>query len=346
MNIDEFLVNKSAWCEIDQKIIIKINYNKNVDYLYTTYLYDWSIYNESKLSLIGIYDKKHNELYGNSYYLDNNEYINMKSTKYKGSIEQITNNLYEKLDIILEDYIINNESELMNLAQAKFDKYISDQRNYEEIKSKAIDKYIHDEEFKKSRFSKSFGKYEINETKLKLECLDDIDKVSKDIFDKYINSNEQVYLGYRVDNEIIEGTNKEDIGFNLLVLKLKNNLLQELKNNPIYEYKKKHDILKSIKDLDAQMVTITLKHNDNLITFKYPRSKIYSMCYSKYKIPDLKAREQMEEWYKDRTISEDDLFMSEIVKIEYAKKVLYEDQSMLNKQNIEQEMNDITDEMY
>lgn len=345
MNIDEFLVNKDNWCEIDRHTIIKVKYNEKVDYIYTTYLFDWSMYDDSKLTLIGVFDKKHNELYGNSYYLNNDEFSNMKSAKYIGPIQQITKNLYEKLDILLEDYIINKETELMDLAQEKFDEYIANESNYREIKKKVIDKYIHDEEFIKDRFSRSFYEREIDRTELKLKCLDDLDAVAKDIFEKFINSKDEIYLGYRIDNKSINGTNQEDIGFSLLLYKLKNNLLQELKNNPIYEYKKKHDILKSIKDLDAQMVTVTLKHKDNFITFKYPKSKVNSMYFSEYKIPDLKVREQILEWYKDRTISEDDLFMSEIAKIEYARKVVYEDQSLLNKQNIEQEMNEIDYEM-
>ena len=48
----------------------------------------------------------------------------------------------------------------------------------------------------------------------------------------------------------------------------------------------------------------------------------------------------MKELYKD-SYNIDNLFISEIIKIEYSRKIIYEDQNILNKQNIEQEMNEI-----
>lgn len=106
------------------------------------------------------------------------------------------------------------------------------------------------------------------------------------------------------------------------------------------EYKKKHDIIKSMKNLDAQMITITIKHNEKIITFKYPKNDIDRLNYSEWNIPDLKIRNQMKELYKD-SYNIDNLFISEIIKIEYSRKIIYEDQNILNKQNIEQEMNEI-----
>ena len=88
------------------------------------------------------------------------------------------------------------------------------------------------------------------------------------------------------------------------------------------------------------MVTITIKHNENIITFKYPKKEIDNLNYSEWNIPDLKIRSKMRELYKGYGYNTDSLFLNEIIKIEYSRKIIYEDQNILNKQNVEQEMNE------
>lgn len=343
MNIDIFLNSPNEWAEINEKTIIKVKYNKNIDFLYVPF-FGWDFYDGSKLSFIGVYDKKHNELYGDEYYLNSNEFIDLKSELYRGTIEQINLNLIDKLNILIENYIIDNEDKLIELSQKKFLKYVSNEECYDTIKQEVVKKYIYGEHFKNIKFPKELRSFRIDETKLRLDCLNDIEKISTEIFNNYINSNEEIYIEYRANDFTIKGTNKEKLSFDLLVHRLKENLLKEVELNPTEEQKKKHDIIKSIKKLDAQMLTITLKHDDKILNFKYPKSYIWSLDYNEDKIPDLDVREQVKELYKYANGRKDNLFINDIVKIEYSRKTLYEDIKSLDSNK--KETHDIVDEMF
>ncbi len=343
MNIDIFLNSKSDWAKINEKTIIKVKYNENIDFLYVPF-FGWDFHDGSKLSFIGVYDKKHNELYGDEYYLNNNDFIDLKSELYGGTVEQIGHNLMDKLNILIENYITDNEDKLVELSQKKFLKYVSNEECYASIKQEVVRKYIYGEHFKNIKFPKIIRSFRIDDTKLKLDCLNDIEKTATEIFDKYINSNEEIYIEYRSNDFTIKGTNKEKLSFDLLVYRLKENLLKEMELNHTKEQKKKHDIIKSIKNLDAQMITITLKHDDKILNFKYPKSYIWSLDYNESKIPDLDVREQVEKLYKYADGRKDNVFINDIVKIEYSRKTLYEDNELLNSNK--KETHDIVDEMF
>lgn len=149
-----------------------------------------------------------------------------------------------------------------------------------------------------------------------------------------------------MDNKFHNITPKEWIGFRLLKSEFAYTLQKEIMNNPSQENKKKHDIINAIKNLDAQMLTITLKHNDEIITFKYPKRYIYDLDYSDWQIPDLKIRAKVQELYRNIN-NKDNVFVSEILKIEYSRKVIYEDNKLLElDSNLEKGNQDITDEMF
>ena len=123
--------------------------------------------------------------------------------------------------------------------------------------------------------------------------------------------------------------------------------MQEIQKNPNNEYKKKYDIIKSIKDLDAQMLNITLKHGKNTFEFKYPRTILKSLDFFSSKIPDLKIREKLEKIYKKFTLKEqDENFIKDIVKIEFNRKIIYEDKDFLKNKENNIEMPDIVDDMF
>ena len=91
--------------------------------------------------------------------------------------------------------------------------------------------------------------------------------------------------------------------------------------------------------------------NDCLIsleveTFKYPKRLLYDFDLYEWYIPDLKVRDKIENLYKGVN-NKDNVFISDIVKIEYSRKVIYEDKELLNdKNNMLEETHDITDEMF
>lgn len=343
MTFDEFLLSNEYKYDYDdskERSIIKVKYNDSIDFLYNP-AYSKFEYN-SKLEFIGMFEKNSRKLYGNSYYLKGSHSRCLYSSLYECSIEEIYNKVINGANDLLKSYIEKNKNSLMKSSQSLFDKFISFESNYNEIKKSSIDDYIYDNE-SNIAFSVDSYRLESERRNIIMLYLQDAPKIIEKVYSDYINDTEKKKsLRWYEDNAPYHNVSVRDyIGVRLHEQKLYETLKKELEQNPNNEYKKKYDIIKSIKDLDAQMLTITIKHNDNVITFKYPKNKIDRLDYSEWDIPDLKIREQMKEIYKGFGYDNDNLFISEIIKIEYARKVLYEDQNMLNKQNIEQEMNEI-----
>ena len=212
---------------------------------------------------------------------------------------------------------------------------------FNEIKKSSVDDYIYEQE---SNINFAIYSYRLDSERrnIIMQYLQNESETIEKLYREYINDNGETenLRWYEDNNPYHEVSVKDYIGVRLHQQELYEKLKKELEQNPNNEYKKKHDIIKSMKNLDAQMITITIKHNEKIITFKYPKNDIDRLNYSKWNIPDLKIRNQMKELYKD-SYNIDNLFISEIIKIEYSRKIIYEDQNILNKQNIEQEMNEI-----
>lgn len=343
MTIDEFLESNETIGKIKGDDFIKIKYNENLDFIYKP---SWSKFEYgNELKFLGIFEKITKKLYGSSYEFKS-DYNEEKNSKYYISdIESVGKKLVECANQYLYSYIQENHIELANLGRNIFNEYISDERNYENIKNDCIHDYIYQENNYDPSFSVKTDNYERYTKDLILAFMQNPIVVAKGYFEEYINNtkkSESIYF----DNKFHDITAKEWIGFHLLKSEFAHTLQNEIINNPSQENKKKHDIIKAIKNLDAQMVTITLKHNDEIISFKYPKSYIYDLDYSDYHIPDLKIREKVQELYKE-TYNKDNVFISEILKIEYSRKVIYEDNKLLNnKSNLIEETHDITDEMF
>ena len=124
-------------------------------------------------------------------------------------------------------------------------------------------------------------------------------------------------------------------------------LVQELIDNPNNEYKKKRDIIRAISNLEAQMLTITLKHKEETIVFKYPKSLVEEFSFYIFNIPNLEIRDNIKKLDKD---IDNQTFIKEIVKIEYKKRTIYEDKDLLKLENNvsknKEESHDIVDDMF
>lgn len=232
---------------------------------------------------------------------------------------------------MINNYIDSNQEMLMQLGQKTFDKYISIENNYDNIKSIATHNYIYSEELDDKEFTIDDYWYEKKaEKELTIEYLKNPLECTNKTYNEYMEGNQKIYSqSYR--DESFDVSTKEYIGVYLLKKKLEKQILNEYENNPNNENKKKHDIIKSIKYLDAQMITITLKHNKNTISFKYPKSTLNNMSFSIWNIPDLKVRNEVDEIYKN--IHDDNVFINDIAKIEYNRKVVYKDDKLLEINN-------------
>lgn len=348
LNIDEFLTSNKEIENIGKTDIIKIKYNENIDFIYKP---EWGKFEyNKKLEFLGIFEKITKKLYGYSFEFQSNYAKELYSNYYAGTIPSINTNLINGADIYLKNYIEENKLQLINNSKKIFDKYFADESNKQKLKENSIHNYIYQEDNSEINFSVKDDYYEENIKDLIIEYIQNPIETSKNVFEKYIN-NEKKKKSLYINSNYEKVTVQEYIGVMLQICQYKDILLQELIDNPNNEYKKKHDIIASIKDLDAQMITITLKHDKEMVVLKYPRYVLKEMeLYESY-IPDLKVRDKVEKLYKNMCYQEkDDTFIKEIVKIEYKKKTIYEDKKLLDLENdlsnnIE-ETHDIVDDMF
>lgn len=349
MNIDEFLDCDKIIEKVGQITILKIKYNDNIDFLYKPSYGEFEYGNE--LHFLGFFEKITKKLYGESWELKSEYDAERNSNYYESPIDKIGENLKKGVDMYLNKYIEENKTLLMNIGKRTFDKYISTDANYTDIKNSTINDYIYNRQNSETSFSISSNfLYKRNIKELILKYVQNPIETVRNLFTEYINNKEDVVCLYIDDSYKYVSVN-EYLGVILLKQQFENSLLQELKENPNNEYKKKHDIIQSIKDLDAQMVTITLNHNNEMIEFKYPKGILETLDFYKSRISDLKIRDKLEELFKDFSgRKKDEIFIKEIAKIEYKKKVIYEDKELLKfKENVSKstlETHDIVDDMF
>lgn len=344
MTFDEFLVSKEISQEFDRDFITKVKHNDNIDYIFKTN-YGGLNFN-SKLECVGLFDKKNNKLYGSSFEFDDRFNKDTYSNFYVGSIESIKNNLYKNADKLLNTYINDNSKTLRNIAKEIFDKYISYEGNYNNIKDGAVKNYIYNSDNSELEFHVSTYKYERNNdvNKLAMEQLEFPEETEYKVFEEYVNNEEKTESLYSREGNNIELTVKERIGARLLEKDLEDKLILELKNDPTNEYKMKHDIIESIKDIDAQTITIDLCHNGKNITFKYPKQQLYNLYLSAYHIPEVSKRNEIKEMYKDDR-GYDDFHLEDINSISFRKQILYKNTKEKELNNEKEEL-DIVDDMF
>lgn len=325
MTFEEFLISNEMVHQFNGTNILKIKYNDTIDFLYVP-SYGKYEYN-SNLKFIGLFDREHQNLYGSSYYLKYaKEYEN---SYYKGDMIDLEKALLDDASTLLNEYIIENKGILMELSKDIFDKYIQIESNKSEINFHVITNYIYSKNDDKSKFSISeFNDLE-KKKKLIISYIQNPQRTAQNLFEDYINKTDIRYSSFRCNNQDFKLSKKEIIGLELLVDKYKTAKIQELKENPNYEYKKKHDIISSIKDLNAQMITLTLKHNGETIDIKYPKKQLYNFFFSTWYIPNLQTREIVKDLYSDIG-GYSDFLLEDIVSIHYNRKTLYEDKELLD----------------
>lgn len=346
MKFDEFLLSNEIGYQFDTNYIIKLKFNDTIDFLYMP-TYGKFEYDDN-LKFLGLFDKEHKQLYGSSYHFNYGETLH--SSYYKGNISAIQSKVFEDASNLLKNYISENKQDLMKSAKYIFDKYMLVEGNNLEIKNQAIKDYIYQQDKIQLEFLIYADEYKGNMKELIISYLQNPQEISHKIYCEYINNKDKVesYRSRHCGDPDFKITKKELIGLRLLERKYKDELAQELKDNPNNKYKKKYDIINAIKDLDAQMITLTLKHNGETITIKYPRKQLYNFNFRDWHIPDVKSRKMINELYKNIN-GFDDFLLEDIVSIQYSRKVLYEDKSLLNKDLIaknEYENPDIVDEMF
>ena len=114
----------------------------------------------------------------------------------------------------------------------------------------------------------------------------------------------------------------EYLGFKIL----RNEKIQELINAEAQNIHslltKKRNIKTALTLFDTKTVNVTVLHNGNELTFKYPTSSLKNFYISEYNIPDLTIRDKFRKLFSDKYYNDDEI-ISKIVRITFRNKELY-----------------------
>ena len=326
MDIERFLLNPDV-----NDLVFEGNYNHQkihkeqfddrfvVIYTKTNYSY----LSQNDYAVAGYLDTKDRVLYDCTYYL--NELLpKEKNLIEKSSFGVLGEKLWNEIQDYIEKYSFANEEKLKDIAIEKYN-HLEDYR---------IDSYKRDvrEQFVEEmnpiiKLQKSYSSYEFtNIPEYKGHYIDV----------EYLNNPQKTVEKYA--NKIIETiddyrNNKEELGLELLIFRDKIEYLDIIKENKNNEFKDlyiKRNIYKSIKDIDAKTVNITIQYGDKSLTFKYEYSALKRDLTndSKGSSGYGKAYEEVSKFIKENSQEEtsrwtEEFNFSNITSITYGKNELY-----------------------
>lgn len=194
MTIDEFLESNENIGKIDDDDFIKIKYNENIDFIYKPSWGDFEYGNN--LEFLGIFEKITKKLYGSSYEFKSGYNEEKNSKYYISDIESVGKKLIECANKYLYSYIQENHIELTNLGRNIFNEYISDERNYANIKRDCLDDYIYQKNDYAPSFSVKTDNYERYTKDLIIAFMQNPIVVAKGYFEEYIHNTKKkrVYI--------------------------------------------------------------------------------------------------------------------------------------------------------
>lgn len=293
--------------EKSKVMINKIPYNSKIDILYSLDSYSGEFFDlNSPFKYAGFYDKEKDKVYD----LDYSIRWHILNWNYKNDKFEDKQDLY---NLISND--INN-------------------RVYELI-----------QDGKKESFDiNNFDLLELTDKDVINEFMNGETSCSmKDQIRNYNSRKPQDILDYLTDkNEFIEEVsrdfivdNAEDILNDMIESESKRQKLKEIEQDKNHIFYKIRDIVNCINDNNCKTVNLTIFKDNKEQTFIYDAKylKNYSSSYlSEYNIIKLKDREEFEENFGHSA----DFYFSDIVKITYGKRTIYEDNNYLNKNKEEE----------
>lgn len=291
-------------------MILKVPYNDKIDILYCMDKYNGDFFDlSSSFKYAGIYDKDEQKLFDVDYSIryhilkwdyNNKNYID-DSQLYSMINQDINSKIYDLLQNSKEEIFNNENIEIEEL-------------NDEDVKK----------EFMEGETS----------TTLKDYFREFSTSNPRDILD-YL-TNKDVFIEEKSREYIID--NRENILYWMATSETKRKILKEIEGNENHPYHKIKNIIDVIKDSPCKTVNLTINKDGIEQTFVYDAKSLlnYHGSYlSTYNIIKLSDREKFEENYGRSA----DIYYSDIKKITYAKKTLYEDNDYLmeNKNSITNE---------
>ena len=298
-NIGEFHYGEKS------KIMInKIPYNSKLDILYSLDSYKGEFFDlNSPFKYAGIYDKENDKVYDLDYsirwHILNWDYQNDKYI----DASDLYKTINEEMNKRIQELISDGKDDMFNI------------NNFESETLEDID-VIH--EFMEGLTSSTLGdevkKYNTSQPKNILEYL-----TEKESFIEETSRN------FIVDN-------MEEIIKDLIRSEAKRKVLKTIENNKDHSYFKIRDITNAVKNSNCKTVNVTINKDGIEQSFVYDASnlKYYNNSYlSTYSIIKLADREKFEENFGRYG----NFYFSDIIKLKYGKKTIYEDENFKLKED-------------
>ena len=335
-SVQEFFSNRSMTSMVLESagshwnnFLVKVKLNGRFDYLYRGY--SDVQFDNSKLDIFGLLDNITGKFYvTDSYFMDNY----LKGGRYI-SLYDLSKQIREDVNSTFVNCIYDNLEYYKKLGKPVLDSYLQYEENKAELQGKAVDMYISN--FKLEKID--FQIYDFKNISNEYRCLSTSDILGY-ITDKngYLNqvvetelnkTNERIYSHYSDIQDILVNM-REKIGFKLLELDEINRRISELAKDTNSLETKKRNIKAVIDTEKMKVVNVTVEHNGNSLTFKYPTDQLCRMDISSWWIKGNETRNMYNNMFKDGYYRDDDI-IAKIVKIEYSKRVLYEGKDISNK---------------
>lgn len=352
IDFTEFLNNQqqiTTTIDVRSSRIIKVPYNENITFLYRQYARDTNKMTEKDdMNFIGIYDKTNNKVYGDYNYLDflkdNNNDIDYQTASFNGAIYNLYTEVDEKVTLKISSFIENSKERLMKEAKPIFDKWKQSESNQYHMSEVARKSYIKGEEIQNYEYpyskSQELDVYDI------IKYLENSEEYINNLYLEFMDGSKKYALPhYDTNDEHIDVSIEQKLGFCLLEVKETQRLLQNLiqdKNNPYY---KKMMIYTALKDSDSVNVSMTVMHNNKELIVTYPTSLLMSFDIYTNRINPVTDREDFEELFEDVKsygYEFDNEVINSITEIKYRGQIIYEDKILKEEQeqNIEDDFDD------
>lgn len=319
--------------EYFNKKYLKINYNHRFDTLYSQRLYKNKMNNDS-FSFAGFYDKIDKVIYNADY--DLRDVLKDRDIKFD-EICNLKRKIYKDMNEYIKNYTINNQDELRQLCHNNF--YDNEKNFFRRIEEDVERHFITTDDivieipyFAETRYD---ANYEYDKV-----LLED----SNSIYTDYLDNPEQT-IKEKSKVMLSDELTKKRIGFMLNHNEFENNYLSKILENKDNEYAslyKNKELYKAIKDVEAQMINITINYNGDELTFKFSKYTFQGALErnDKSECSYNKSYESVEkflEGHKEQGYKKEFDFLN-ITKITYGKNTLYEKQEDKELENDEHEM--------
>ena len=322
---DEMFALKTNEYGLASEGVARIKYKDEIDLLYYSGYRTINVLN-GELKVLGVFDNRTNSFYPTSRYMG---LLNVEKSKYyKCSVSTLLDNLVDESSKMLEKYIEKNKNSLMSKMRDIFnDRLKNEKDSYESYKDKIVGlaekNFIYEKEPSNvAPLVKTFASWiraDNNLTSIIILYLADSESTIKMLMEKHLSEQ----WGF-IDRD---WTNEEYIGYYLVSKEWEREYVEELKKDTPVKLAKAHDIVSAIKDIDAVNVTVTLKENEQEVTFKYNKDLLVDIPMCDSDLSDWRVSAKERELFENFDTNGKSRFDC-ISEIKYGRKVLYKGENI------------------